>query len=68
MMGTGILIIATVLLISNRAYPRRDISRCPAIMLAVSRTHKVIGRMILLVISINTMKFIKANGVPCGRR
>ena len=37
-------------------------------MLAVSRTHRVIGRMILLVSSISTIKFIKARGVPCGRR
>jgi hypothetical protein len=37
-------------------------------MLAVSRTHRVIGRMILLVSSISTIKFIRARGVPWGRR
>jgi hypothetical protein len=49
-------------------FPSRDMSRCPAIMLAVSRTHRVMGRIRILVISIRTMKFIKAVGVPCGTR
>jgi len=35
-------------------------------MLADSRIESVIGRMMLLVISINTIKFIKAMGVPIG--
>lgn len=47
---------------------RRDRSRCPATMFAVSRTHRVIGRMRFLVISIITMKFIRGVGVPCGTR
>jgi len=37
-------------------------------MLAVSRTHSVIGRMILLVSSIRTIKFIRARGVPWGSK
>lgn len=62
--GIGTLITILILLIESSAFPRRDISKCPAIMLAVRRTHRVIGRMILLVSSISTMKFISASGVP----
>ena len=68
MIGIEILNAATVLLTPSRAFPSNDISRCPAIILAVSRTHRVMGRITLLVSSINTMKFIRAKGVPCGRR
>lgn len=50
------------------AFPRRDMSKCPAIMFAVSRTHNVIGRIKFLTSSIRTMKFIRAPGVPCGKR
>jgi hypothetical protein len=50
------------------AFPKRDINKCPAIRLAVNRTHRVMGRMMLLVISISTMKFINGTGVPCGNR
>jgi hypothetical protein len=35
-------------------------------MLADSRTDKVIGRIILLISSINTIKFKSTNGVPLG--
>ena len=37
-------------------------------MLAANRTDKVIGRMIFLVSSINTIKGAKNIGVPCGTR
>ena len=47
--------------------PRRLISRCPAIMLAVNRIDSVIGRIMLLTSSIITMKFIRGKGVPLGR-
>lgn len=43
-------------------------SKWPATILAVSRTHKVIGRIIVLVSSIRTMKFIKKDGVPWGTK
>jgi len=66
--GISIDIAVAVAPISIRAFPNSDINKCPAIMFAVSRTHRVIGRMILLVISIKTMKFIKAIGVPCGSK
>jgi hypothetical protein len=48
--------------------PSSSIKRWPAVMLAVSRTHRVRGRIVLLISSINTMKFISAVGVPCGSR
>jgi hypothetical protein len=52
----------------TREFPSKVISKCPAIRLAVSRTHSVIGRITLLVNSIRTMNDIKATGVPWGRR
>lgn len=52
----------------SMALPRRDISRCPAMRFAVSRTHSVTGRMRLLINSISTMKFISRTGVPWGTR
>jgi len=42
--------------------------RCPAIRLAVRRTHSVIGRIILLIISIMIINIINIVGVPCGTR
>lgn len=51
-----------------RAFPNNVIKRCPAIILAVSRTQRVIGRIKLLVNSINTIKLIRAIGVPCGTK
>jgi hypothetical protein len=47
---------------------RRDIRRWPAVIFAISRTDSVMGRMILLIVSINTMNIIKAKGVPRGTR
>jgi hypothetical protein len=46
----------------------RDISKWPARMFAVNRTHSVMGRIKLLTSSIITMKCIKAGGVPCGTK
>jgi hypothetical protein len=43
-------------------------SRCPAIMFAVSRTARVPGRMMLLIVSMQTMNGINTGGVPCGTR
>jgi len=50
------------------ADPSRDIRRCPAIKLAVKRTQRVTGRIMFLVISIMTIKFISPVGVPCGSK
>jgi hypothetical protein len=62
--GAGIKIILLWKEISINAFPKRDIRRWPAIIFAVRRTHRVIGRIMFLVSSIKTMKFIKAQGVP----
>jgi hypothetical protein len=66
--GAGIAIIVLRDCIVIRAFPSRDMRRWPAIKFAVSRTHRVIGRIRFLVISISTIKFINGMGVPCGRR
>lgn len=47
---------------------RRVKRRWPAIILAARRTDKVRGRIILLIISIITIKGIKAGGVPKGTK
>lgn len=43
-------------------------SKCPAIILAANRTDRVKGRIILLIISITTIKGIRAGGVPKGTK
>lgn len=48
--------------------PKSDRRRCPAIMFAVSRIERVIGRMINLINSIKTMKGIRIDGVFDGVR
>lgn len=45
---------------------RRVISKCPAIIFAVSRTARVPGRIMFLIVSINTINGIKTAGVPLG--
>lgn len=52
------------LLINRPDDPSKVKSKCPAIMFAVSRIDRVIGRIISLIDSINTIKGIKINGVP----
>lgn len=49
-------------------FDSRLISRCPATMFAMRRTASVMGRIICLITSISTMKFIRAVGVPKGVR
>lgn len=49
-------------------FPNKDMSRCPAIILAVRRTANEPGRIIFLVVSISTMNGINITGVPVGRR
>lgn len=68
MNGATIKIIEEILLIDSIAFPRRVISKCPAIMFAVSRTHRVMGRIMFLVNSISTINLIRAEGVPCGTK
>lgn len=46
--------------------PKRVISRWPATIFAISRTDRVIGRMMFLTDSIRTMNGINTPGVPDG--
>jgi len=46
----------------------KDINKCPAVILAINRTDKVIGRISLLIVSIITINIINMNGVPDGTR
>lgn len=48
--------------------PSRVINRCPATILAISRTARVRGRMIFLIDSISTINGISAEGVLWGTR
>ena len=61
----NILVSNVILMI---ALPNSDISRCPAIRFAVSRTERVIGRMRFLTSSISTINIIKELGVPWGTK
>jgi len=49
-------------------FPKRVSRRCPAIMLADRRIARVRGRITFLMVSITTMKDIRAEGVPCGTK
>lgn len=44
--------------------PNNVNSKCPAIILAVNRTVRVMGRIIFLIDSIQTMNGINIKGVP----
>ena len=66
-MHAGILIVSN-LLAEIVALPRRESNRWPATMFAINRIESVMGRMMFLVISISTMKFINGVGVPSGTR
>lgn len=60
--------IAELKFMDKMKFPRRVMRRCPAMRFAVNRTHRVIGRIIVLVSSMITMNIISMGGVPCGRR
>lgn len=49
-------------------FPNNVKSKCPAIILADSRTAKVPGRITFLIVSIITIKGIKTDGVPWGTK
>lgn len=55
-------------IIEGPVFPNKVNSKCPAIILAVSRTASVPGRITLLIVSIQTIKGIRAEGVPCGTK
>lgn len=48
--------------------PNKVISKWPAIIFAVKRTASVPGRIILLIVSMHTIKGIKIPGVPWGTK
>lgn len=50
----------------KQKFPNSLISKCPATILADSRTESVIGRIKFLTNSIRTIKFINWRGVPEG--
>lgn len=54
--------------IDEPVFPNRVINKCPAIILAVNRIAKVPGRIIFLMVSIQTIKAINIEGVPCGTK
>lgn len=62
------IILATLGLIDIIKDTRMERSRCPAVMLAISRIDRVIGRIMILIVSIRTMNGIKAGGVPWGSK
>ena len=49
-------------------FPNKVKRRCPAIILAASRTARVPGRIIFLTVSIRTINGIRAPGVPNGTK
>lgn len=49
-------------------FPRRVISKWPATMFAMRRTESVSGRITFLIVSMSTIKGIRAPGVPLGTR
>ena len=63
---TGIVENSIILFILCIEFPNKDSIKCPAIMLAVNRTDKVMGRIMFLVSSIITITGSRAVGVPVG--
>lgn len=49
-------------------FPNKVISKWPATILAIRRTAKVRGRIMFLIVSIITIKGIRAEGVLCGTK
>lgn len=61
-LGINIMGVLAGILLSKQS------KRCPAIILAVKRTDRVTGRMILLTVSIRTINDDSAIGVPLGTK
>lgn len=62
------IFIKSILEINCPDDPSRDKSKCPAIIFAVNRIDKVIGRISNLIDSIITINGINNAGVPWGVR
>lgn len=54
--------------IDGPVFPNNVNNKWPAIIFAANRTAKVPGRIIFLIVSINTINDISAGGVPCGTK
>jgi len=52
----------------TKQFAIKDITICPALILAISRTVSVKGRIKILTVSIKTKKGVKAAGAPAGAR
>ena len=63
---TGIVENTIIFLMACIELPNRDSIRCPAIILAVNRTDRVMGRMMFLVSSMITIIGNNGVGVPVG--
>lgn len=61
-------VVMLMLISASVAPPIRWINRCPAVMLAVSRTARATGWIKRLIVSIITSIGINGVGVPCGRK
>ena len=48
--------------------PVRDNTICPALILAANRNDSVMGRTIILVVSISTKNGLSQSGAPSGRK
>lgn len=59
-------IICVVVL--NILFPSRDMIKCPAIMLAISRMAREPGRTIFLIVSMHAINGVRMVGVPSGIR
>lgn len=54
--------------INGPVFPNNVSSKCPAIIFAANRTARVIGRIMLLIVSIITINVMSAGGVPWGTK
>lgn len=61
-------IYTNIIDIDGPVFPSNVISKCPAIIFAVNRTASVPGRMIFLIVSMQTINGIRIDGVPCGTK
>jgi hypothetical protein len=57
-----------IIFIDEPVFPSKVNSKCPAIIFAVSRIANVPGRIIFLIVSIQTIKGIRILGAPWGTK
>lgn len=61
-------VVMLIFISAKVAPPIKWISKCPAVMFAVSRTASAIGWINKLIVSIIISMGIRGSGVPCGRK